>query len=240
MITIVVPSRGRPSNIRRLVSSICDTAADISKIEIIVRLDKDDSNLEEYVRILNKFKIDITKIVGEKTENLSDLWNKSYKRVKYDRIMMMADDVIFRTKNWDRMVVEASPRPQNTVYLIWGNDLNQKQDLPTLPILSKAWIDNVGYFVPEGYVCDFCDTHIYDIAIRLKKIGHNCMVYLKNVVFEHMHPTIGKAKWDDVYNSRRKKRDDAAAVFEKRAGERQMLAQKISDLVKSGKLNIKK
>lgn len=49
MISILLPSRGRPDNIVRLANSIFETASDPSEIEIIVRLDEDDPMLEEYM-----------------------------------------------------------------------------------------------------------------------------------------------------------------------------------------------
>jgi len=240
MISIVVPTRKRPRNIKRLVESIKKQSYDLSNIQVIFRVDDDDATATEIGIIAKNYLKDVYIIKDKPKENLSDLWNECYSSATYPLIMMCADDVIFRTKHWDRKVLKRLPNPKNTLYLAWGNDLNQKGIMPTLPILSKAWVENVGYFVPEGYISDFCDIHIFDIAKRLEKRGYNAMIYMKDIIFEHMHPTVGKAKWDEIYNKRRSRRGEAGQVYGNYSKERENTANKLFKLIKSGNIKCSK
>lgn len=236
MISIVVPSRNRPGNIARLLKSLKNVSNDFNKLDIIIRLDKDDKDLEGYIKETKKY-INIQVKIDNKRENLSDLWDECYHLTKYPLIMMCADDVIFRTKDWDKKITNRLKNPERTLYLSWCDDKNQGKNMPTLPILSKAWVEAVGYFVPKGYVCDFCDVHIQNIAEKLERFGIKVMWYHKDIVVEHMHPTVNKGKWDKVYTSRRNKRDKAGQVYSKRAIERSNKAKKLCKMVKSGSLD---
>jgi len=236
MISIVVPSRNRPDNLTRLVKSLKDTSSNFDNLDIILRLDDDDKDLAEYKKRLDGYK-NINILVDGKRENLSDLWDECYYATKHPLVMMCADDVVFRTKNWDKILNNRMPNPDKTLYLAWCDDKNQGPLIPTLPIMSKAWIDSIGYFVPRDYVCDFCDVHIHEIARRLQKFNIEVMLYNKDIIIEHMHPTVAKGKWDAVYTSRRDKRSKAAIIFKRKAKERKATSEKLRDLVKSGKLD---
>jgi glycosyltransferase involved in cell wall biosynthesis len=228
--SICVPTRGRPGNVERLTNSIMNTASKPDEVEMIFRIDDDDE-----LTIAEKLSEHCVIIIEKQSEMLSDLWEECYPHTTSDRIMMCADDVVFKTKGWDNTIVIKTPKAGEHLYFIWGNDLNQRRGLATLPMMSRLWIDSVGYFVPRGYRCDWCDTHIHDLANKLAGLGVDVRCYFKDVVFEHMHPSVGKAKWDDTYTYRRKMKSEASQ-FTNRNQERSDIANKLHDLVKSGKL----
>lgn len=235
--SICVPTRGRPENVKRLIDSIYSTASKPSTVEIIFRTDNDDKGArrtksaitENIKKLKEENRVHIKMAVGERLQYLSDLWEDCYSHAISDRIMMCADDVIFRTQGWDNTIANGTPNADKNIYFIWGNDLNQRRGLATLPMMSRLWIETVGYFVPKGYACDWCDTHIHDIANRLANLGSDIRCYFGDVVFEHMHPSVGKAKWDDTYGFRRSKVEQSQ--YYKRTGERQTIAQKIHDTI---------
>lgn len=200
-ITLVIPTRGRPKNINRLVESINHTTKTLSKLEVVFRVDDDDDEgLKTVVGVRKGFSCII--IVAKRDKMLSNLWDDSFPYTTAARTMMCADDVIFRTQGWDQAVQDAMPDPMRQLHFCYGNDLNQRRNLATLPIMSRAWIRQVGYFVPRGYSRDWCDTHLHDIAKKLLDFDINCIIYLENVIFEHMHHSIGKAQIDDTYSYR--------------------------------------
>lgn len=222
--TICVPTRERPKSINRLIKCIRDTAKYPDKIQIIFRIDKDDKVSKATIdAIKSPFKIDC--IIGDRG-NLSDMWEDCWETAKADLIMMCADDVIFRTKNWDDTILQKAVNPKDTPYFIWGNDKIQGAGLATLPIMSRKWVELVGYFVPRGYAVDYCDTHLDQIARLAKKGGVDVMTYFNDIVFEHMHPNNGKAPNDKVYQWRRNKQLPVSQ-FKTRLEERQKAAQRI-------------
>lgn len=237
--SIVVPTRGRPDNIKRLLDSIAQTTSMPKKIEVILRLDLDDKPTIDFLKKCVyecKYPFSIKLVIKERNEYISDLWEECLPDAVGDRLFMCADDVIFRTKGWDSIISERTPRADSNVYFIWGNDKNQREKLATLPILSRGWVNLVGYFVPRGYKRDYCDTHLQDIAIRLKKLGHNRMHYFSDVIFEHMHPTCGKAQWDETYKYRLKMgvKDEhpGAHTYSSKERERQETANRLAARLK--------
>ena len=209
--SICVPTRARGVGLIRLIKSINNTANKPSKIEIVLRIDEDDiiarSSAKEIQHNQN-IKCNIKKIILPRNEFLSDLWEDCYQQATSNRLMMCADDCIFRTAGWDTIIAEASPNPGCKPYFLYANDLLQGKGLAVFPIMSRAWVECVGYFVPRGYRRDWCDTHLHDIATRVaaddRIDGRSVKKYFKEVVCEHMHPAAGKAKWDKTYTYRLK------------------------------------
>lgn len=230
--SICVPTRCRPNNIKRLAQSIYSTASVPNGIEIIYRVDSDDKESQDVISAsTHHYKM----IVGDRLKHLSDLWDECYPHATSNRIMMCADDVIFRTGKWDNTIVDKTPNAKEKLYFIYGNDLNQCRGLATLPILSRAWIENVGYFVPKGYTCDWCDTHLHDMANKLAGYGADVRVYFKDVIFEHMHPTIAKAQWDDTYHHRRSQ-GSSSGKYGALDGDRRKIMKKLMSMIESGKI----
>jgi hypothetical protein len=188
-------------------------------------MDTDDTSGAKRVITNISADFDIKIIVGPRDKMLSNMWDDAYKYVTASRVMMCADDVVFRTPDWDKIITKAMLNSEKEIHFCWGNDKNQGKHLATLPIMSSAWISMCGYFVPRGYCRDWCDTHLHDIARKLNKLGYNRMTYVKEVVFEHMHPSIGKAGYDDTYNYRQKL--NPGNIFNRRNKERQQIAQKM-------------
>ena len=237
-ISIVVPTKDRPKNIKRLVQSIMDQSNRPQSIQIIFRIDEGDTKSKSAIKNMKRsFPGEV--LIQEKphVKVLSDLWEDCYSLVKGPRVMMCADDVIFRTKGWDDIIIRRMRKPKKIVHFVWCNDRNQGAKMPTLPFMSEAWIKTVGYFVPRGYYCDYCDIHLQGIAERLKEMGHDVTRYLKNVIIEHMHPTANKADWDNTYKFRRSMRSKNQGRWTAARSEIKKKAKHLKDMIDSGKVH---
>lgn len=69
-----------------------------------------------------------------------------------------------------------------------------------------------GGLVPVEYNRDYIDTHLYDIFRKLKALGCDRLVYLEDVVLEHMHIEAGKARMDATYVKPRDFADELAFI----------------------------
>jgi hypothetical protein len=123
-------------------------------------------------------------------------------------VMLMNDDVVFRTKAWDRRIVHAFTRFPDGVALVYGNDLHQRKSMATLPIVSRAVCDVLGEICPKDYLNVYIDVHLFDVFKKLAKLGHHRTVYLGDVIFEHMHHEVGKSSIDATYVKRNEGFDD--------------------------------
>jgi hypothetical protein len=114
-------------------------------------------------------------------------------------IMYAADDIIFRTQNWDRLVEDSLTIPGK--WLVHTNDLSRNTGrIATHGFVLREYSENLGYLIPPYFEALFCDTYITWLA--RKSDGE---IYLKDVQIEHMHPDWGKSAHDSTYERRKKR-----------------------------------
>ena len=61
---------------------------------------------------------------------------------------------------------------------------------------------------PRAYLGAFIDQHLLDLFKRLEWHGHPRILYLEDVIFEHMHFRSGKGDFDQIYGNRGRFADD--------------------------------
>lgn len=194
---VIVPSRGRPQNIRRLLDAWEDTNA---MATLVVAVDDDDPQLDNYIDAMKHAPNDeqFQLHIGRRLRLAGTLNHVANERVNRegalgsDIIGFMGDDHVPRTFKWDLEIeVTFSARGIGVVY---GNDLIQGPNLPTAVFMSAAIIRALGYMVPSGL------THMYlDNTWKVWGEGMGRLTYLHHTIIEHMHPIAGKAEWDDRY-----------------------------------------
>ena len=199
-ISIILPTRKRNNQLKRLISSICDTAYDISNIEVCIYYDYDDKEtLENIIILIKEYPVTIKYITNnEEKLNISQMWNYAYNNISSgDIIMQCGDDVEFKTKNWDKIIIEEFMKYDDKIVLLYGDDLLQHERLATHSFVHKKWIEISGFWLPPYFVSDYTDTWLNEVATNI-----NRKVYLPNVITEHHHFTAGKAEIDETTQNR--------------------------------------
>lgn len=183
-IMVLIPTRNRPENARRLASSLNEVDVDYKFC-----VDEDDSRLAEYESSLSA-----VHIVVDKPNRLGPWLNVASKFYSdfYDVIGFIGDDVMPRTAHWDQQIREAF-KPNAVIY---PNDGWQGEALPTSVFMDSRIIRKIGYMVYPKL------THLY-IDNHWKALGEalGTLTYLPECHLEHLHPFAGKAKTDAVYES---------------------------------------
>ncbi len=203
MISVLLPSRGRPSNVERLLGSLMATSNGVW--EMVVRLDDDDPTAPEYPRAFP-----ITYLTGPRAL-LSSYWNECYEAATGPIFMQCGDDITFETPGWDRIVAAAFP--PDGIALVHGDDGNPDRDralgFGTHGFLRREWVEAVGYFVPPLFSSDMNDVWLNDIANAL---GRRVFV---DIVTEHHHPAFNKGPMDQTHLERiaRHAADDCDAIY---------------------------
>jgi glycosyltransferase involved in cell wall biosynthesis len=196
-ISILLPTRGRPEQAERLLQSIVETTEDPSHIEVILYADDDDPASHA----IQRDDLSIIKIIGPRLP-MGGLNTACLERSTGDIIVPLNDDMVIRTSNWDRRIIEIHERFPDQVYLAYPNDLHTGEKLPSTPIISRKTCEVLTHPFPESYQGGFIDYHIMDIFKRLQVLGENRIVYLGDVVIEHLHYQYGKAEVDATYEQR--------------------------------------
>jgi hypothetical protein len=181
---IIVPSRNRPDSVQELTECLLHTS---SNSDICFGLDNDD--ISEYNYLPN--------IIYEKNERLmmggtlNLIANKYVDKYKY--ICFMGDDHRPRTLGWDKILT----RPlKDKPGLSYGNDLIQKESLPTAVVMSSSIIKKLGYMAPPKLKHLFLDNFWLDLGKSI-----NSLYYFDDVIIEHMHPVANKGKEDELYHN---------------------------------------
>lgn len=202
MISVLLPSRGRPHNVRRVVESARATAS--GEVEFVIYLDDDDTPSHDAARDL-----EVEVIVGPRVL-LSETWNRCWERARFDVAMHCGDDIVFRTPGWDARVLDAFNAVPDRIALVWGRDGFQDLNMSTHGFLHRRWVETVGYFVPPYFASDYNDAWLYEVAGALGR-----RVFLPDVLTEHMHPVAGKAPMDQTHHERlqRHAREDCDRIW---------------------------
>jgi Glycosyl transferase family 2 len=227
VISVLVPTRNRPDNVRRLLDSAFDTAE--TEVEFIFYVDHDDPRREETLDVIFRHG---GKVVygGSEKIIMSQMWNICAEAAYYDVMMHCGDDIVFRTDGWDARVLEEFERYDDKIVFVHGRDGFQDANVGTHGFLHRNWIDTVGYLVPPYFSSDMNDLWLTEVADELRRRR-----YLPDVYTEHMHPAAGKADWDQTHQERlaRHRRDDVHRIYRDHGAERSRDVEKLRAFIVS-------
>jgi len=189
-----MPTRGRPQGAREAVDSFLETRR-IPSTSITVVLDEGDPRKDDYYgAFVDLPLIDVAACAGDMIQrtNMAALWVVD----EADIIGWMADDNRFRTVGWDERVQEAMADPRigfvNLNDLFWSERF--PSDKPVNTYVRSSIVRALGWYANPG------QTHHYmDDTWRMLGVSTDSMLYLRDVICEHMHPSLGKGEWDDGY-----------------------------------------
>lgn len=179
MLSIIVPTRRRVASLRRLLSSLEATAADRSSYEVVLVTDDDDPETAA-------FRHRGPRTVGPARRTMAELNLAGVAASRGKFVMLLNDDAIARTPGWDRTLLHHARRYADGIVLVHANDTLMRHNLCVFPLLSRGYIDRVGLCDPL-YRRYRIDDHIEDIFLRLAALGERRIVYLPDVVFEHLN-----------------------------------------------------
>jgi len=185
---VIVPSRGRPGNIKELAQAFADTKA---SAELLVVLDDDDPTLNDYLSLEGDFSF-LT--LPREGRGMAKPLNFAARKVinDYDHFAFMGDDHRPRTIDWDKSIVDVLD--EIGTGLVYGNDLLQGKNLPTAVAMTGNIVRALEGMVPPGMIHLYLDNFWMTLGQDLHSLH-----YLEEVIIEHLHPIAGKAEWDQGY-----------------------------------------
>lgn len=195
--SILLPSRGRLASLDRLLRTMVATTHNPGAVEVVLYIDEDD----EVTQGISCPELELVKLIKPR-ETMGKMTNITYEASRGRLVMLMNDDVIFRTSDWDIRVRESFRLFNDEIALVYGNDLYQRGGVGTFPILTRTACEIMGGICPSEYKCSHIDTHLYDIFRKLALLGYQRCLYLPQVIFEHMHYEAGKSAMDEIYKAK--------------------------------------
>ena len=184
---VLVPSRERPQNVARLGAVARSTMYGGGSLLFI--FDEDDSQLEA-----SQAAADENKWPYEVQENLITVpkVNLAASRHLDSRFLMfLGDDHIPRTSGWDDCILAGFEKLGGTGYVYpWGMG---REDTPEICAISTDIVKALGWFGLPAINHFYVDNVWADIGN-----GAGCLLFLRDVILEHMHWTFGKGPMDHI------------------------------------------
>lgn len=181
---IVVPSLGRPQNAARLLERFLSTTTYRDGAYLTFAVEDNDPTVLEYpyaythpvkggsmVQALNE-------VAVEQASN-------------FDYLAFLGDDTL-PYDGWLPKIMEALQGKNNSI--VYGNDLHHGENLPTSVFMDSNIVRTLGYMAPPNQKQIFVDNY-------WKALGEDLgtLIYLDDVIIEHLHPNFGKAPSDASY-----------------------------------------
>jgi hypothetical protein len=191
-LALIVPSRGRPHNIARLLDAMNQTCR--GETDLIVGVDDDDPTLDQYlgftgceIQVKPGYRRQLVRwlnVLGGAAAN------------DYSYVGHIGDDNVPRTVGWDVKIMESLER-QGPVGFCFGDDLDPGRVPGSLSIhifMTSNVIRRLGYMGPPSI------QHMYVDPVWYAWGQATSIEFLPDVVLEHMHYTVsGKAPVDESY-----------------------------------------
>jgi hypothetical protein len=188
---VIVPSRGRPKNVERLIKGWYDTRANA---HLLIALDDDDPEMGAYQRVLRSNVKPFLGVIVEPRRGLGPRLNHVAvsQAQRWTHLGFMGDDHLPRTNFWD--VQAQSELCDMRSSIAYGNDLFQGPRLPTAVFMTSDIVRTLGYMCPPELIHMYLDNAWLAWGKSIDRIR-----YLPDVIIEHLHPVAGKSEVDSRY-----------------------------------------
>lgn len=236
--SFLLPTRKRPQLVERFFRSVVETAAHPEAVEVVLAVDEDDPESQA----ITHDSLRVEKVVMPVGSTMGNLNRACFEASSGRYVILINDDVIVRTKDWDVTIASHFSRCEDDIALIHVNDLLFREQLCTFPILSRKACLEIGV-CPAEYKRYAIDDHIYDTYNLLAHLGHPRITYLPDVVFEHENfeqlerahkghkGPLHVAEGQKVYVPNPEIHEQDARVFHGKLGERKRDALRLAGLI---------
>lgn len=157
-IAILCPTRARLDGYRKMVGSVIVTS---KAVELYTGMSADDHTYyHNHIDVLPYY------IYQENLPTVQK-WNllsiEAMKDPKNKLFMLGSDDMYFDTPGWDKALLDHYNALENKIHVYHLQDSRDPNGTPH-PIVTREYIEAMGYFIPPIFLHWFCDSWTVDIA----------------------------------------------------------------------------
>lgn len=199
-ISVLCPTRKRVPLLQKMIESAVGTSSQQFLIEFCLYIDCDDTS---YVSFLESQTINYQiKYLSGPRLPLTSMINSLLTIASGDYIFGGSDDIIFRTQNWDKLMVNKISEYKDKLLLVYPDDgaITYKKNVATLMMVHRNWINLFGYLLTP--MMPNYGAEVWQTAVA-KKSGRLCS--MPGILVEHMHFRQKKGENDSVYEDRSKR-----------------------------------
>lgn len=180
MISVLIPTRKRVKMLERALHSIWDMSSSEDAVEVLLRCDEDDKETIDYLEGIKSQNPNLQVLIGPRKDGYKStpsFYNDMAAVAKGNLLMVCNDDVVFRTKNWDRIVEDVAAHYGDGIFDIGVNSVLNPQGF-VFSIISRRWVEIVGYFYDARLL--FSDRILKDASDAFGR-----STYVPEVIVEH-------------------------------------------------------
>ncbi len=167
LISMLLPTRGRPKECSRLLDSIEQTATDHKLISVRCLVDSDDQeSISHLSRIRDSKRFNIEVFVSGPTLTQGERYNLLHKNLRPTAgiVMPMADDVIFATSGWDKLIRDTMNSYPDRIVMCFPDDETVGLNQATYTVVSADWINLIGQFASGLFPYWYEDVWMDEVA----------------------------------------------------------------------------
>ena len=192
-LAVLVPSRGRPENLARLITEVHRTAK--GRTHVIAGVDEDDPRLKDYIALRKTLLAPGDYIhTSHLRQNLVQWTNKlaHLTEGKYRFYASLGDDMVPRTPGWDIKLTGAIDEDFGGTGIAYPWD-GIRDDIPEAYVISADLVTTLGWVMQPTL------KHFYNDNVWAD-IGHGagCIRQLRGVVVDHVNVGTGRAVVDQT------------------------------------------
>ena len=189
---LLCPTRGRPERARIFADSALATAARPQAVDILLYVDADDPTRADYQ---DAFPAEgpVSLVIGPAV-GVPRAANMLCERTAAEVLMTANDDQVYIDHGWDERLGQETARYRDGIYCLWFNDGWEAENFCTFPIVSRRWVETLGYLQFPFFEHFFADTWIWMLAKAVDR-AH----FIADILVEHRHWKTGKGEMDDTY-----------------------------------------
>ena len=178
---VIVPSRGRPQNIARLIDAFRATCK--MQTHLVIGVDEDDDELPRYEYVMKKAEDLGSVITGPRrgltawTNNIASIYVEDY-----PYLASLGDDMIPETPGWDRALIRGIIRMGGTGFTYPWDGV--REDIPEAVCMSSDIVKALGWMA----LPDLDHWYIDNVWADLGR-GAGCIKHLRAVSVKHAWKT---------------------------------------------------
>ena len=190
LISLIHPSLGRAVQARKCYDHWMKTASGDHEYEWIVSLSKKDATLEQYYQT---FTDSDAVLITTRSTNMVEATNEIAKLCAGQIIILVSDDM-WSCELWDSKIL-------HKFEMINGPGILQVSDgitvtKLTIPIMNREAYKKLGYIYHPDYISMYADDDLRKTALQ-----HGMYYNGTDIMIEHRHYSVNKAKMDKTYAS---------------------------------------
>lgn len=184
-LSVLIPTRHRTVMLQSLLLSYQHTVVDHSSVELVFRVDEDDLESQAFLADTHWRVLVGPRLQGY--ESLPVFFNEMLREMTGDVLMCGNDDMLFLTKDWNTLILQAANRYTDGLFNLGVVTFNETH-FP-FSIISKAAADAMGYvhhpaiFWGDIFLRDVMAAFGRSVLLNTVAIDHNWMGHRPDEVF---------------------------------------------------------